>query len=359
MTELVPVVDIGGLHDGDPRRRREIASAIDDGCRRVGFLEIVGHGVEPVVIDSALRELDAFWALPAETKLGYVPADVMTNRGYSPPKAESLAYSLGVNAEPDTFEAFNIGPEGWPAGDPVYERERDGVFAANLWPTDPPGLRPALTAYFAAVSGLARRLTAIFAVALGLPENYFDAFTDHSTDTLRALLYRTAPRGGNVTAGDAPADADAAAGEPARMGAHTDYGILTVLYGDQVPGLEIVGPDGGWHPVIPRPGAFLVNLGDLLAQWTNDHWASTVHRVVLPVPRADRVARRRSIAFFHDGNYDARVECLPTCTGADDPPKYPPVVAGEHLAAKFAAPRLHRPTTATSTLGERTGALTR
>ncbi|MBX6387992.1 MAG: isopenicillin N synthase family oxygenase [Frankia sp.] len=345
MSGLVPVVDIGGWRDGGLARRREIVRAVDDACRRIGFLEIVGHGISPAVREAALAELDAFWALPLAAKRRYMPADVMTNRGYCPPKAESLAYSLGVDASPDTFEAFNIGPDDWPAGDPVYERERDGVFAANLWPAEVPGLRPALTAYFAAVAALARQLTAVFAVALDLPEEYFAPFTDHSTDTLRALNYCTAPRGDGEDA------------EPARMGAHTDYGILTVLYGDRVPGLEIVGPDGDWVPVLPGPGSLLVNLGDLLAQWTNDRWASTVHRVVLPVPRAGEPARRRSIAFFHDGNYDALIECLPTCTSPDDPPRYPPVVAGEHLAAKFAAPRLHRPTTATSTLGDRIGAV--
>ncbi|MDT3442103.1 MULTISPECIES: isopenicillin N synthase family oxygenase [unclassified Pseudofrankia] len=345
MARLVPLVDLSGWSGGGARRR-EIAAAVDDGCRRVGFLEIVGHGVEPATIGAALAALDTLWSLPASAKLRHVPTDLMTNRGYSPPRAESLAYSLGVDAGPDTFEAFNIGPEGWPAGDPVYERERDGVFAANLWPGEVQALRPALTAYFGAVAGLARRLAEIFAVALGLPEGYFAPFTDHSTETLRALSYVTAAR---------PDASDS--GEPARMGAHTDYGILTVLYGDRVPGLEIVGPDGAWHSVVPGPGGLLVNLGDLLAQWTNDHWRSTVHRVVLPAPVAGREARRRSIAFFHDGNYDAVVECLPTCTGPDDPPRYPPVVAGEHLTAKLAAPRLHRPTTATSTLGDRADAV--
>ncbi|MBL7496481.1 isopenicillin N synthase family oxygenase [Frankia sp. CNm7] len=346
MPELVPRVDVSGWRDGGAARRREVAAAIDDGCRRVGFLEIVGHGVDRAALDAALVALDAFWALPADVKLRQAPADLMTNRGYSPPRAESLAYSLGVDAGPDTFEAFNIGPQDWPAGDPVYERERHGVFAANLWPAEVPALRPALTAYFAAAAALARRLTEIFAAALGLPEGYFAPFTDHSTDTMRCLNYHAAAR------------PDGAAGEPARMGAHTDYGILTVLYGDRTPGLEIVGPDGAWHPVVPGPGGLLVNLGDLLAQWTNDRWRSTVHRVVLPAAESGRAARRRSIAFFHDGNYDAVVECLPTCASADDPPRYPPVVAGQHLAAKLAAPRLLRPTTAASTLGDRAAAVT-
>ena len=121
------------------------------------------------------------------------------------------------------------------------------------------------------------------------------------------------------------------------MGAHTDYGIVTVLYGDRVPGLEIVGPDGEWTPVVPEQGLFLINLGDLLAQWTNDRWRSTVHRVV--PPEGDGPARRRSAAFFHDGNYDAWVSCLPTCLAEGEAPRYPAVRAGEHLTAKLLSAR--------------------
>jgi isopenicillin N synthase-like dioxygenase len=143
------------------------------------------------------------------------------------------------------------------------------------------------------------------------------------------------------------------------MGAHTDYGIVTVLHADQVPGLEIVGPDGDWHGVVPPDGAFLVNLGDLLAQWTNDRWRSTLHRVTPPPSMVDGPAVRRSMAFFHDGNYDAVIECLPTCASPDNPSRYPPVVAGEHLMAKLLGPRTLTASEATSTAGARMDAVTR
>jgi isopenicillin N synthase-like dioxygenase len=137
------------------------------------------------------------------------------------------------------------------------------------------------------------------------------------------------------------------------MGAHTDYGIVTVLYADAVPGLQIVGPDGEWQDVLPTEGAFLVNLGDLLAEWTNDRWRSTLHRVVPPDPRTSDAARRRSVAFFHDGNYDALVECLPTCCSGDNPPKYAPILAGDHLMAKLLGPRTLTVSDAVSTAGDR------
>jgi isopenicillin N synthase-like dioxygenase len=141
------------------------------------------------------------------------------------------------------------------------------------------------------------------------------------------------------------------------MGEHTDYGICTVLYGesctDGSAGLQIVGPDAAWHDVRADDGALLVNLGDLTAQWTNDRWRSTLHRVLPPPRLADRSNRRRSIAFFHDGNHDALIECLPTCHDATSPPRYTPVLAGDHLMAKVIGPRTLSPSDAQQTTGDR------
>ena len=331
---LVPVVDLAAP---------DAVTALDDAARRVGFLSVTGHGVADGVVTRMLEATAAFFALPLEVKAALVPGRPEINRGYAAKGTEGLRYSLGQAAPADLFEAFNIGPDDWPAGDPVREAQRRGVFAPNLWP-DHPGaadLRPALVAYFEAVRALAHRLTALFDTALGLEPGFFAARTDHSTDVLRVNHYE---RG--------PGEPDPAPGQQ-RMGAHTDYGIVTVLYADPVPGLQIIGPDGSWHDVIPIPGTFLVNLGDLLAEWTNDRWRSTLHRVVPPTRTVTGPARRRSVAFFHDGNYDARVECLPTCQSPDNPPRYPPVTAGEHILAKLLGPRTMTPSSATSTAGDR------
>lgn len=120
-----------------------------------------------------------------------------------------------------------------------------------------------------------------------------------------------------------------------RAGAHTDYGSMTILVTDAVPGLE-VHRDGGWEPVEPVPGLLVVNVGDLLARWTNDRWRSTLHRVV-PVEGADGDLRgRQSIAYFQQPDRDALVECLPTCTSATNPPRYAPISSGEHYDGKIA-----------------------
>ena len=333
---VVPTVDISPHLDP-----HEVAAAIDDACRRVGFMQVVGHGIDPAVIAAMLAATERFFDLPLDAKLAVRPPAPEVNRGYAARGAEGLAYSVGVVRPPDLFEAFNIGPDSVDLGDPAVAVERHRLFAANIWPPEPADLRPALVAYMAAARGVADRLLALFAVALGMPDGWFAAFTTHSTDTLRVNHYRTAP-------GD-PDPLDQQLG----MGEHTDYGIVTVLYADPVPGLQIVGPDGAWHDVVPQPGALLVNLGDLTATWTNDRWRSTVHRVLPPTRRPDRVVTRRSVAFFHDGNHDALVECLPTCTDAEHPPRYAPITAGEHLMAKLLGPRTLTASDAAQTTGDR------
>ena len=131
-----------------------------------------------------------------------------------------------------------------------------------------------------------------------------------------------------------------------RMGAHTDYGSITVLLADQVPGLQIRDDEGRWIDVMPPEDGFLVNIGDLLAEWTNDRWRSTLHRVVPPPYAGDGAARRTSIAWFQQPNWNALISCLSTCCGDGNPPRYKPVRSGDHLMAKLMGPRLLRPSEA-------------
>ena len=190
---------------------------------------------------------DAFFALDAEAKSRYrCPPGI--NRGYTPPKAEALANSLGLVSAADLFEAINVGTT--TADFPGLDLPED-VYAANVYPADEvPGFEAAVTEWFAAAGRVARTMVRIFGVALGGREDYFERFTDHSIDVLRMNNYR-------LPEPDVQLEQDQLG-----MGAHTDYGIVTVLWADQVPGLEIHGADGNWHPVMPADGALLVNLGD-------------------------------------------------------------------------------------------------
>lgn len=318
----VPTVDLEPWRTG--AGPEAVAASFDAAASTVGFAQIVGHGVPDGVVAAMVEATDRFFALPLGDKLEVRPPDPEVNRGYAASRTEALSYSIGETTPPDLFEAFNMGEEHVDVSDPFYAAERHRHFAPNIWPAAVPELRPALVGYFAEARRVAMTLTDVFARALDLPADWFGPYVDRSTTTLRTINYERR-RG----------EAEPEPGQ-LRMGPHTDYGIVTVLWTDGAPGLEVF-VDGRWHAVTPEPGALLVNLGDLTAEWTNDRWVSTLHRVVPPAGVGP--ARRRSTAFFLDGNWDARIECLPTCTDDEHPPRYPPVVAGEHLMAKLRGPR--------------------
>ena len=320
----VPVIDITSFRMpyADAAARSEVVRQVDAAARTVGFMQITGHGIPATTLSEFTIATDAFFALDAQAKARYrCPPGI--NRGYSPPKAESLANSLGLASAADLFEAINVGAS--TADFPGLDLPED-VYAANVYPAEVPGFEAAVTAWFDAAGRVARTMVRIFGVALGGREDYFEQHTDHSIDVLRINNYR-------LPVPDVQLEKDQLG-----MGAHTDYGIVTVLWADQVPGLEIHGADGNWHPVMPADGALLVNLGDATARWTNEEWISTLHRVAAPRVNGILVPRR-SAAYFHDGNVDAVIECLPSCVSVDNPARYEPVTVGEHLTAKLAGSR--------------------
>jgi len=301
--------------------KRAIARIVDEVCRQTGFLAISGHGVPSATIHAAWDAARAFFDLPVEKKLAVkMPYDGYPY-GYSPLQAEALAKSKGMDTPPDLKESFNIGPlaQKTPVED---DPNADFRYATNIWPAEPAGLQAAATAYYRALSGLAAKIMRIFALALELPENYFDAKIDDPISALRMLNYPhsgRAPETGQL-----------------RAGAHSDYGSLTILLADAAPGgLEIRSPGGEWVPVPALAGAFIVNIGDLMALWTNDRWVSTLHRVVNPPTDHSGSTRRQSFAFFHQPNWDAEISCIPTCLAPGEAPKYAPVRSGEYLMSKF------------------------
>jgi isopenicillin N synthase-like dioxygenase len=320
----VPTIDISPFRDADSpvAQRDRIAAEVDRAARTVGFMQIVGHGIPEETLTDFVGATSAFFALDASAKSVYrCPPEV--NRGYTPPKSEALANSLGLTSAADLFEAFNVGSQAsdYPGLD-LPARD----YPENVWPTEPADFRAAVDAWFDVAGGVARTMVRIFGRALGIGEDGLSGYTDHSLDVLRTINYR-------LPSADVVLEPDQVG-----MGAHTDYGIVTVLWADAVPGLEILGADGAWYPVQPAPGALLVNLGDALARWTNDQWISTMHRVA--APRVDGVlVPRRSAAYFHDGNVDAVIAPLPTCVSAERPALYEPVTVGEHLHAKLAGSR--------------------
>ena len=328
----VEPIDLRPFREGDDAERRAVARAFDRAARTVGFFSITGHGVDPDLIDEMRRVTGAFFDLPLEEKLQYYVEDRTANRGYAPEGSEALAYSLGEADLPtDLFEAFNVGCEltADQLADPYFADRR--YFAPNVWPSAPSELREIWLAYLDAVDEVANTVMSAAAVALGMDAGHFVPLLDKGPTVMRANNYQRR-EGATI-----PVDGQM------RMGAHTDYGSITVLLADPVPGLQICDDLGAWHDVVPPEGSFIVNLGDLLSEWSNDRWRSTLHRVVPPAPGVTGAFRRRSIAWFQQPNHDAVIECLPTCSDESNPPRYAPVTSGDHLMAKLMGPRLLRP----------------
>jgi len=293
MLTTVPVIDLAPFTDGTPGDRAAVAQAVNAACTDIGFFTIAGHGVPDPLVTRMLETSRAFFDLPAADK-----------QAVKRPRPEQ---SRGYLAVPD--EEYYRRPEAYPS------------FAPNLWPARPAAFRAVWTEYYRTMEALAGRIMRIFAVALDLPEDFFRDKTDRHISGIRANHYPEqveAPRPGQI-----------------RAGAHTDYGAVTILLPENVPGLEVRNRRTEWVAVSPPPGTFVCNIGDLMQHWTNDRWISTMHRVVNP-PREAAVGNRRlSIPFFHQPNYDALIECLPSCCGPDHPPRYEPVTSGQHRLTKF------------------------
>jgi isopenicillin N synthase-like dioxygenase len=323
LTRSFPIFDLGAFERAGKEAREALGRSVDEICRNTGFLAIANHGVPQTAINDVWGKAKDFFDLPLEEKQkAKAPYDGYPY-GYLGPELEALAKSRNVDTPPDLKESFNGGP----AATPVDVTDPDALafcYAPTIWPAHPVGFVEAWRAYYAALEELAARIMKVFAVALRLPEDYFADFIDAPVSALRALNYpeqKVPPRPGQL-----------------RAGAHTDYGSLTILLPQEgSKGLEIAAPDSAWIAVPPVPGAFVINLGDLMQRWTNDRWVSTLHRVVNPSPEEGGLARRQSLAFFHQPNWSADIACLEACLTPGETPKYAPVPSGPYLMSKFRA----------------------
>lgn len=279
------------------------AADLGRAARGSGFFLLENHGVSADLIARVLAQGDAFFALP-EAEKARIAIDA-GNRGWAREGSEKLDPESG---QVDRKEAFNMGLD--LAADDPRILGGEPFRGVNRWP-DLPDFAETLRQYFDAVHALGQRMMQAVARDLGLPPSHFEASFDAPMATLRLLSY---PAG-------SPEDGIGA-------GAHTDYGALTFLLTDGVPGLQVQ-PRGqsDWIDVPDVPGAYIINIGDCLMRWSNDTYVSTPHRV-LPPPRP-----RRSIAFFLDPNPEAEVACLPGL-GA---PKYAPISGAAYLRSRLEA----------------------
>jgi isopenicillin N synthase-like dioxygenase len=306
---VIPVVDIAGLASADAADRAAVAAQVRDACADKGFFCIVGHGVPEALVAAMFEEALSLFDLPLDQKRAMDKSLSPANRGYEPVRGQTLE----AGGRPDLKEGFYLGPD-LPADDP---RVLAGRFnhGANVWPPLP-RFRKVAEAYQAAMLALCGRLMGAIALSLDLPEDYFAGFCRDPVAILRLLHYPAQPPSGPLEQG---------------AGAHTDFGGLTVLLQDRNGGLQVMDRDrGGWIDATPVDGAFVVNLGDLIARWTNDRYRSTMHRVINSSGR-----ERYSVPFFFSGHPDYEVFCLPGCLPPGEVPRYPPTTVEAHLRAMY------------------------
>jgi isopenicillin N synthase-like dioxygenase len=317
----IPSIDLGAFLHGTAEERQTIAIHVDEICRSIGFLIIENHGVNQDIMRDAWSTIEEFFGLPIEEKLKARSDDPFCPRGYFPMQAEALAKSRGIDTPPDIKERFGVGPMSQP---PHEMTDEDFAFhcGENLWPDQPAQFRNVLIDYFNAMEILGAQVLQLFAAALNLPHDYFDEFHTYPRSALTCNHY--------------PYTSEPLLPSQIGAGEHSDYGTVTILRPDpNVAGLEIKLPGGEWAAAPLIENKFIVNIGDLMARWTNDRWVSTMHRVVKPSTAEGPANRRQSLAFFMNTNYDAEIECIPTCLAAGEEAKYDKIRAGDYLKARF------------------------
>jgi isopenicillin N synthase-like dioxygenase len=316
--DAIPVIDFAAMQGEDlhsaslsqRRDRQQVADQLRDACTQVGFFYVKNHGVPQAVIDEAFAEAQRFFALPLSEKMQIHISRSGNHRGYVP----LLEENTDPTAKGDLHEAIDFALE-VPDTDPDVLAGKK-LYGANVYPNDLPGFRDAIDRYYWELHQLGRKIFQAFALALELPEDYFE---DKITKPLAQLrLLRYPPQTGEIDH------------QQIGTGAHSDYECFTILAQNAIGGLQVLNPAGEWIAAVPIPGTFVVNIGDQMARWTNDLFASTVHRAI------NRSGQERySIPYFFGPNYDTLIDVLPSCVSPDCPAKYQPVTTGEYILDRF------------------------
>lgn len=303
----LPVIDVGGLRSPHQKDRLEVADAFREACTTTGFFYVTNHGLPADTIPGILASAKRFFDLPDSVKVGI---GFRNNRGYDGIGKQVLDAKVGGDRKESVLYGVELPP------DHPYVLAGLPNHVPNPWPPGLPGWRETVQAYYTSMDRLSRNLLNGLALSLDLPWNFFEPAFDLPMSSVRLLHY--------------PPHLDADPEKEMGAAAHTDWGLITLLAQDETGGLQIQLPSGEWIAGQPIPDAFIVNMGDMMARWTNDRYRSTPHRVM-----NRSVKDRYSVAFFCDPNYYTKVECLPSCTSADRLPRYAPTTCGEHLAEMY------------------------
>jgi isopenicillin N synthase-like dioxygenase len=315
LTEI-PVVDLAASFEDDPSGFDTAAHQIHKACRQTGFFYVAHHGVPQALIDETFLWSRRLFDLPPAERMALDSRNSASAAGYSSGTQQLDSQdTTSEKAPPDLKESFGFGME-LPGDHPLaVKRVRD--FGHNQWPAGLPGFRTHMLDYQAALRRLRLHLLRLLARSLDLPDGWFLPHFEIAANSIRLLKY--------------PPQPPDAAFNQIGAGAHTDWGAITILAQDEAGGLEVRCADGTWVEAAPIAGTFVVNLGDLMARWSNGVYNANMHRV-----KNNRSGRDRySIVSFNNPNPDAVIEPVPGCVTEAFPRKFATCTAQEHLNEMF------------------------
>jgi len=299
----IPIVDFTDAFSADQAARKAVAWEIHKAGRETGFFYLTGHGVPEAVMAGQLASAGRFFGQPLERKLDVRITNSPCQRGYDPMGRQAL----DEDSPPDLKEGFMLGRDLGP--DHPLIRRGVPFEGQNQWPEGVPGFRAQMETYLAEMIRLGRGLGAMLSLSLDLPEDYLEAGLSEPNCAVRLLHYPPHPAN--------------AAFNQLGAGAHTDWGLLTILLQDDKGGLEVRNAEGVWLRADPVPGTFVINMGDMVPRMTNGLYRSNLHRVL------NKGGDRYSVATFFNPPADYVFACAPTCEQLGEPP--PPCTFGEHI----------------------------
>lgn len=296
-----PIVDIAALIDGDPKGTQAVVREIAQACEHVGFMYVRNHRVDTTVLAALVDQAHAFFGLPTADKMSVAVENSPQFRGYLP-----LEYTGNEGPEGRNLQEGFIVMQDRPLD------SRAPLYGPNQWPARLPSLKPAMLGYYAAMEALAFRMLPGMAMALGLPASSFAA--PYVDPMLILKLNHYPPQ--QITSDT----------EMIGVGGHCDGSGFTILWQDDLGGLEIKNKSGEWIGVPPIDGTFVINIGNILQRWSNGRFSSTEHRVI------NRYGKDRySIALFADPNYHTAIRPIIDQTSSDEPP----FICGEYIHKNY------------------------
>ena len=299
--DVVSLIDLSAFDD--PNGRMAISEEIRAACLSTGFFLVTGHGVSKEILDAVDAAAERYFDLPLEDRM-VDEIDEAFRRGFMPvvpgPRATVESYELSLDlplTDPDVVAGhFLHGP--------------------NRWPDRHPWFREAVEAYMNAILDLGVKLERLFALSLGLDEYFFVELCKKPMFHLRLLHYFGQTEEEKKT--------------HMATGAHSDFGMLTILRQDPNGGLELQPRGADWSQAPFVQDSFVINVGDFLELWTNGLYVSTPHRVIGLTNRD-----RYSIPAFFSPAVDTLVEAIPSCLAPGEKPKFKPIRTGEYLRRRI------------------------